>query len=229
MRLVLCAAGALLATGCIGVGDTSSSQTLIYDFNVVSQGWVAGAADFREAEAAQVAAFGAVQPLPAPLATTRNALYLRGTNVSGDLFLFQKRLFTGFAPGAVVTISMELEIATSYHAGCSTGPGPLTYVKAGVSEIEPLMETDPQGIVRMNIQKGAGVASGDFLQLGDIRNTLSGCPASGTFGLKTTLFRTQPAAFTAGSDGGFWVFVGTQSSFVGQHEIYVTQMKLVLE
>jgi hypothetical protein len=211
------------------VGDTHTSQTFNFDFNDVQDGWVSGAADFPQAQAGAVGAFGAVQPLPAPLTTTKSGLYLRGTNVSGDLFLFQKRFFSGLAGLVTYTISLQLEVATSYQAGCTTGPGPATFVKAGVSVIEPVTTTDGQGVVRMNIDKGAGTAAGDFLQLGDIRNGLSGCPAAGTFGLKTTVLRTQPTTLTTGSDGGFWLFIGTQSSFAGQHEIYITGMKLVVE
>lgn len=229
MRLIPYAAAAFLATGCVSVGNTHTTETLNFSFNAVRDNWVAGAADYPEAEAAAVGAFGAVQALPAPLATANVALYLRGTAVGGDLFLFQKRRFTGLAIGAVYTVSLQLEIATSFHAGCGTGPGPLTYVKAGISELEPLTGTDAQGMVRMNILKGAGVSGGDFLQLGDIRNSLSGCPAPGTFGLRTTVLRTQPTTVSGGIDGSFWVFIGTQSSFPGQHEIYITGMKLVLE
>lgn len=81
----------------------------------------------------------------------------------------------------------------------------------------------------MMIDKGAGSAAGDFLQLGDIRNAVSGCPASGTFGLRNSTIKVQPVTLTTDTEGGFWVFIGTQSSFVGQHEIYITGMKLVLE
>lgn len=123
MRVLRYAPVGLLATGCISVGDTHTTQTFNFDFNVVREGWVAGAADYAEAQAAAVSAFGAVQTLPAPLVTTQNALYLRGTNVGGDLFLFQKRHFTGLGALVTYTVSMQVEIATSYQAGCTTGPG----------------------------------------------------------------------------------------------------------
>jgi hypothetical protein len=229
MKAIRCAAAALLAAGCVGIGDTHTTQTLSYDFNSVRLGWEIGAADYPESQATAVGAFGAVQPLPAPLATSQFALYFRGTNVSDDLFLFQKRRFGGLSPGVSYTASMQLEFATSYQAGCTTGPGPLTLLKAGLSSVEPLTEVDAQGIVRMTIDKGAGAAGGDFLQLGDIRNGLTGCSPPGTFGLRLTQLKTQPTSVISGPDGGFWVFIGTQSSFIGQHEIYITGMKLVLE
>jgi hypothetical protein len=229
MRVLRLAATAILATGCISTGDTHTIQTLNFDFNVVREGWVAGAADYAESQAAAVGAFGAVQLLPAPLVTTQNALYLRGTNVGGDLFLFQKRRFTGLGSLVTYTVSMQVEFATSYQAGCTTGPGTLTYLKAGLSDVEPLTATDGQGVVRMLVDKGAGAAAGDFLQLGDIRNTLSGCAAPGTFGLHKSGLKVQPTTLTTDVDGGFWVFIGTQSSFAGQHEIYITGMKIVLE
>lgn len=226
MRLSACTAAAMLVTGC--VGDTRTTQSFTFDFNIVRDGWVSGAADYPEAQAAAVGATGGVQTLPAPLPTTQNALYLRGTTVGGDLFLFQKRHFTGLAGGETYTISLQVDIATNYHSGCTTGPGPATYLKAGLSAIEPLTFTD-QGMVRMSIDKGVGTAGGDFAQLGDIRNGSGGCPAPGTFAIHTTPLKTQPVALTADLDGGFWVFIGTQSSFPGQHEIHITGMKFVVE
>ena len=219
----------LLAAGSISACDTRTTQAYTFDFNVVRENWIFGAADYPEAQASAVGAFGAVQFLPAPLVTTRYALYLRGTNVSGDLFLFQKRRFTGFAALESYQISLQVDIVTNYHAGCTSGPGPLTFVKAGLSEVEPLTATDGQGIVRLELDKGSGADGGEFLQLGDIRNSLTGCPSPGTFGMRTTTLKTQPAALTTDADGGFWVFIGTQSSFVGQHEIYITGMKIALE
>jgi hypothetical protein len=229
MRYIVYAAAAYLAAGCVSVGDTHTTQTFNFDFNVVREGWVSGAADYPESQAAAVAAFGAVQPLPAPLVTTQNALYLRGTNVGGDLFLFQKRRFTGLGSLVTYSITLQVEFATSYQAGCTTGPAAVTLLKAGLSLLEPLAVTDAQGVVRMNIDKGGAATAGDFIQLGDIRNSLSGCPATGTFGLRTTALRTQTTNLITDSDGGFWVFIGTQSGFVGQHEIYITGMKLVVE
>ncbi|HEU5218493.1 MAG TPA: hypothetical protein VFU23_07530 [Gemmatimonadales bacterium] len=226
MKRMMFTAAALLAAGC--VGDTSSRQAFTFDFSVVREGWVFGAADYPEAQAAAVDAFGTVQLLPAPLPTTQNALYLRGTNVSGDLFLFQKRYFSGLVPSTPYTISLQVDIVTNYQAGCTTGPGPVTYLKAGLSSVEPLTFSD-QGIVRMTIDKGTGAAAGDFTQLGDIRNGLTGCPATGTFAERTTTLGSQTSTLITDSEGGFWVFIGTQSALAGQHEIYITGMKIVVQ
>lgn len=229
MRLRGYIAAAVLTTGCGTVGISHVTQTFNFDFDQVRDGWISGAADYPAAQAAAVGAFGAVQALPAPLATTKLVPYLRGTNVSGDLFLFQKRYFTGLGALSDFGVSIAVEVATNYQAGCTTGPGPLTLLKAGVTTAEPVTTTDAQGVVRMSIDKGAGAASGDFVQLGDIRNALAGCASPGTFGTKTTLLKTQPLTLTTDANGGFWLFVGTQSSFTGQHEIYITGLKLVVE
>jgi len=229
MKYFASAAAALLIAGCGSIGTSRITQTFNFDFDQIRDGWIPGAADYPAAQAAAVGAFGAVQALPAPLPATRMVPYLRGTNVSGDLFLYQKRFFVGLAALSTYSIQIQLEFATNYQAGCTAGPGPLTVIKAGLSDVEPLTTTDAQGIVRLNIDKGAGTAAGDFTQLGDIRNTLGGCPGTGTFGLRTVSLQSQPMLLTTDGGGGFWLFIGTQSSFTGQHEIYLSGMKLVVQ
>lgn len=228
-RLAACAAVALAAAGCLGPTDSVFKFTLDFDFNVFGENFFPGGADFPEAQSGAVGVFGSLRALPAPLNTARSALYLSGTNVSGDLFLFTKKYVTGLTATKTYRASMQLEFVTNYHAGCTTGPGPNTVVKLGASTTEPLAVADNQGVFRMNINKGAGTSPGDYLQFGDIRNSETGCPTTGTFGAKGTLLKTQPINVTTDANGAFWLWLGTQSSFVGFHEIYFTGMRLVVE
>jgi hypothetical protein len=81
----------------------------------------------------------------------------------------------------------------------------------------------------MNIDKGAGTASGDFINLGDIRNGLTGCPVTGTYALNGTAKLRQTVDLTTDASGGLWFFLATQSSATGQrHAIYITQFIVVL-
>lgn len=228
MRL-LCATAALLATGCLGAGDLTIRNTLDFDFNEVGADHFGGVADFPQSQAPAVGLLADLRPLPDPLNPNVNALYLSATSVGGDLFMYQKKHWSGLPVGATYRISVQLEFATSYHAGCTTGPGPVAFVKMGVTTTEPIPVVDDQGVLRMNIDKGAGPNPGTFVQLGDIRNTLTGCPAAGTFGLRTTTVMVQPTEVVTDLEGGFWVFFGVQSSSPGPHEIYFTAMRLILE
>jgi hypothetical protein len=229
MKRLLCLPAALLAAGCLGDGDFTVRNTLDFDFNVHGLEWFGGGADFPASDAAAVGLVGDLRPLPAPLNTTLVGLYLSGTNVSGDLFMFQKKHWTGLAAGATYQVSLQLEFVTNYHAGCTTGPGPVAFIKLGATATEPLPIEDAQGVLRMNIDKGTGANPGGFVQLGDIRNTLTGCPAAGTFGPRTTTITLQPTELVTDAEGGFWTFIGIQSSFLGFQEVYFLGMRLVIE
>ncbi|HET9275224.1 MAG TPA: hypothetical protein VFN96_04070, partial [Gemmatimonadales bacterium] len=170
---------------------------------------------------------GEPRPLPAPLNTTRNGLYLAGTNYNNDLFTYFKRYICCLAPGATFHATIEVQIASAVHGGC-TALGPNVWVKAGASTLEP-DSVDVNGVYQFTLNKGDQSASGDYTQLGDIRNVLAGCPTPGTWDLKATLRRRQTASFTSGVDGGFWFFLGVESGDPGRHELYFTGIRLVLD
>lgn len=226
-RLSLTAA--LLAAGCLGTTEAVVRNTLDFDFNVHGVDHIAGVADVPESELGAVGLVGDLRPLPDPLPTTRNAIYLSGNNVSGDLFLFQKKHWSGLPANQTFTVSLQTEFVTNYHSGCTTGPGPAAFVKIGATGTEPLPSVDAQGVLRMNINKGAGTNPGDFVVFGDIRNTEDDCPSPGTYSPRLTSVITQPIQMVTDIDGGFWTFIGIQSSFVGPHEIWFTAMRLIVE
>lgn len=229
MKRMLSAGAALLLAGCLGATDLSPSITIPYDFNVLRDNWTAGAADYPAAQAAAVGFVGDVRNLPAPLTTTSVGLYLSGTNVSGDLFLYQTRYLTGFPANHSYMATIQVEYASNIQGGCTTGAGPLTFIKAGVTATPPALTTDNAGIVRLNIDKGTGTSAGLFTQLGDITSGLAGCPTPGTYSAWGTPIRSQPTPVVTDASGGMYIFVGTQSSFVGFHEIFFTRLNLTLK
>jgi hypothetical protein len=219
----------LLAAACLDAND-GAGTVLDFDFHVTGENFVAGAADFPAAQAAAVGAIGDRRLLPTNPSSTVTGLYLSGTGVGGDLFLFQKKRFTGLVPNHTYQQAfLSLGYITDYHSGCNAGPGPVTVIKAGVSATEPLVTTDAQGVLRMNIDKGAGVSKGVFTQAGDIRNGLALCPGTGTFAERATLAQQQSAPLVTDAQGGFWLFVGTQSSFAGAHQVYFSGLRLTLK
>ena len=222
-------AALLPLAGCLDV-EGANSSTITFDFNseTVGAGWLGGAADFPVGREAEVNLVADRRFLPAALAPAQSALYLSGTNVSGDLFLFHKKYLTGLAPLSSWRVKIRLEIVSNIHGGCTTGAGPLTVIKAGLAELEPLAAPDGQNVYRLSVNKGAGTAPGDYTQLGDIRNELTGCPSPGTYAFKVTSQGSQGLTMKADGQGGFWIYFGTQSSFTGSHEIYITAMQIVL-
>jgi hypothetical protein len=213
------AAALLLLAGCLNAADTTNTISLPFDFDEVGEGWTAGVADVPETELQNVNFVGELRVLPAPL-PNRDALYLAGDNVSGSIFMFQQRRFTGLLPNEQYQVELEAEFATNFHQGCTTGIGPATFIKAGVALIEPAVEPDGQGILRMTIDKGTGATAGDYTQLGDIRNGASGCPVPGTYTIQTTIMRSQPLRLVTDAFGGFWLWIGIESTAAGRPEIY---------
>jgi hypothetical protein len=177
-------------------------------------------ADVPETELLNVNLAGDLRVLPAPL-PGREALHLAGTNVGGSIFMFQQRRFTGLLPNEQYEVELEAEFATNYHQGCTTGIGPATFLKAGVALIEPAAEPDGQGILRMTIDKGTGSSAGDYAQLGDIRNGASGCPTPGTYTIANTTKRSQTLRLLTDAFGGFWLWIGIESTGAGRPEIYI--------
>jgi hypothetical protein len=221
--LILLACVALNAA-CLSTGPDANSQTFNFDLiGTGAQQWELGAADYPVGSEAAVAAEGGELLVPG---STVTALHLAGTNVSGDLFVFVRKYFTGLAPLTTYTrVALQLAYVSNYHDGCPSGPGEQVVLKGGVSANIP-QATDVQGTYRMNLDKGAGTAPGDYVQLGTIANGLAGCPAVGTYAVSSTADLRQSVDLITDANGGFWIFLGTQSSYDGRHELWISQLKL---
>jgi hypothetical protein len=208
----------VLLAGCLSAGDSSNSIELPFDFNVVGENWTAGVSDVPAAQVGTVNLTAELRALPAGL-PSRNALYLAGTNTTGSMFIFMEKRFTGLVPNLTYDAELAVEFASNIHQGCTTGIGTTTFIKAGASSVEPESE-EIQGVLRMIIDKGTGTSAGDYTQLGDIRNGEIGCPATGTWAIKTTAFRKQSLPVTTDNFGGFWLWVALESTAVGRPEVY---------
>ena len=218
------AASLCLTAACLDAGPTIQTLDFYLTDPGIGDGWEVGAADYPVGREADVAVVGDRRPLPASVSTTASAVYQAGTNVTGDLFVFQKRFWTGLLPGTY-GVSIEVEFVSNVHSGCTTGIGPGVVIKAGITTTEPRADADGQGIYRMSFNKGTGTSGGDFAQVGDIRNGLAGCPATGTYAIRSTSMVRQSVDLVT-SSGNFWMFVGTQSSFLARHEIYITRVSV---
>ena len=97
-----------------------------------------------------------------------------------------------------------------------------------ISQAEQLLKWQPKTPLRAGLKRTIEYFDGLLTQLGDIRNTETGCPASGMLSAKATAIIKQPSELIMDAAGGFWMFVGTQSSFAGRHELYVVRVHLGL-
>jgi hypothetical protein len=225
MRKSLLAAALAGLTACLGTTAPQGTQTFDFIMNVVGDGWFASASDFDVGREADVDVTTDLLFLPAPLNPQVAGRYLAGTNISDDLFIFIRKRFEGLLPNTTYRVAMAVEIASSIHGGCTVGTGPAVWIKVGAVGTEPLA-VQQGGRWVMNLDKGDQAAEGDFIQLGDIRNGLTGCPSPGTWAVKGTTLETQNAHLTTDALGGFWIFLGTESGFETRHELYFTGFRL---
>ena len=219
------ATGLALASGCSDDGSLGFD----YDFARGPSGWVAGFADYPAGQRPLFMLEADYRPLPAPLDTSRSALYIAGTNRSDDLWMYYK---TEVALPADTTyrVSFDVEIATSAPSGCvgvGGAPGEGVTVKAGVSLIEPDREQDAAGYWRMNVDKGQQTQGGeDAVVIGDLANSRS-CEQGFEWELKR--LGGPPMMFTTDSTGRAWLFVGTDSGFESRSAVYYTRFTALFD
>lgn len=223
-RLLAIAAMTAALAGCLDTGGPGSSFIADYQFGnpATSEGWAAGAVDFPAVEEADVGFIGDVRTRPEELGTTLQALYLRGTNVSDDLFMYWWRKLDGFVPNAPYSVGFDVEYISAFSQDCTTGVGPATWIKAGILNVAPVRSVDQAGWYRLNADKGQHAQGGaTVVTLGDMRNNRIGC--TGVYGLWARHSGEDVVTITANSAGELWLILGTESSFGVPHDIFFTR------
>jgi len=133
---------AVFAFACRSVtAPDTGGATFAYDFSTGAQGWTSGSSDYGIPIEPEIDLVADWRPLPAPLDQTSHALYIAGSNLSGDLFMFYKKQVDGLSPGRMYVASVTAEIATNIPHGCfglGGAPGESAYVKASASNHEPM-------------------------------------------------------------------------------------------
>lgn len=195
------------------------------------RGWASGFADHPQGVDAAWSFVAEPRPLPPPLTAPHRALFIAGDNRSDDLFMFWKRRVTGLAPRGSYAASLEVHFASSAPKGCSGiggAPGESVYVKLGASTREPVTTVDPDGNVRISIDKGNQATSGrDAVTVGDVATTNTDCAA--VVWEDKRLRTAAPLRVTADATGAIWVVMGTDSGFEGRTEIYYISLRLGLD
>ena len=222
-------AASLLSVGCLDTTG-SNSVNLPFDFTNPSQpigdGWTGVIADVpadRVAEANLVSSF---RSLPAPFGAYVG-IEQGATSVNGGVFVFHKKwIGSPWPPGRAFSIRLNMTFMSNVAIGCAGGTA--VFVKAGVSGIEPVVAADGQGVLRLNLDKGTGNAGGRFIKFGDITNGVSGCPTEASWTYRETQTLNQTETLTIDENGGFWIFMGTQSTFAGSHDIYLLGIRIIL-
>ena len=227
--------GLLLFAPFIMVGCKSDNKqndiVFTYDFHLDSEDWVAGFADLpanHDPEFYQLAS--SHQQLPSGL--PGYGLYIQGDNHSDDLFMFFKKRVEGLKPNTVYQLSILIDLATNVPAGLTGiggSPGESVYVKAGATMAEPLVMTDNQGWLRMNIDKGNQSQGGkDMVVLGNIAHPALEADSGGEYKIKTLDETGQYFEAVTDGNGTLWFIVGTDSGFEGLTTLYYSQISFSL-
>lgn len=214
---------------------TSSVDEVVVDTDFVggsTAGWTVGFADYPAGDEEIYDLVAEVRQLPAPLDTTRRALFVSGSNRSDDLFMFLKRPVDGLTPGATYRVRFEVDLFTNEGSGCfgiGGAPGEAVVVKAGASTREPVRVPDSAGWYRMNVDKGNQSTGGaDAIVLGDVANGSEEC-SGGAYRKKRLEDPEMRVRVTADPAGRTWLLIGTDSGYEGITSLYYDRMRIVLQ
>lgn len=211
------------------LGTVTIVETVAFEFSFENddQGWLTGFADLpADFDQNTFTLDSGHRPLPAGL--EGSGIYLQGHNRSDDLFMFLKRQVEGLRPETAYTVTVSLDLATNAPAG-SVGiggsPGESVYVKAGASAVEPIVEEDDAGWLRMNIDKGNQATEGEaMINLGNVAHPEV---AGDEYKIKTLHNQGRPIEVVSDSEGRTWLVVGTDSGFEGLSAFYYARITYI--
>ena len=95
--------------------------------------------------------------------------------------------------------------------------------------IEPLVDEDASGHLRMNIDKGNQATEGrDMINLGHVAHPELGDSMGDEFKIKSLTNEERSFEVTTDADGALWLIVGTDSGFEGLTTLYYDRIAIVL-
>lgn len=219
----------LLLLSCNAEEDPSPRQHFTYTFEEGTEGWLAGFSDYpADWDKSRFEFRFEHSDLPQEVNSNSSALFISGTNISDDLFMFLKKRISGLKPNHPYLISFELELASKYpeqSVGVGGSPGASVYLKAGASATEP-HPIEESGEIRMNIDKGGQSQGGENMRL------------LGNVGIPGDEFRYQliqrdnlqnPLSVRSDASGNLWLIVGTDSGFESTSSLYYNRIQVNLE
>ncbi|RYX80943.1 hypothetical protein EON83_26400 [bacterium] len=218
----------LLFAGCGGGSANGGAVTVTqnFDFDAGMQGWTSDVSDLpADYNNDNYQISYSVAALPAPLNTAKKALRLTSFNQSDDLWQFVKRQVTGLRANTRYNVRFDVEIASDApenSVGIGGSPGSSVIVKGGAAIAEPAVRIE-NGARVFTLDKGNNSQQGTQARnLGNV-----GIPGDeSVYKLKQLNNVSRLLPLTTDSSGNAWVFVGADSGYEGQKELYYTQIKL---
>ena len=218
---------ACLLAACGGDTVDTPAPQIGSSFAASADGWQGAHADYHP-ETAPTDVVWETRALPAPL--SGQAYYTGGTNRSDDLFIYNKKKFSGYAPSTSYLLSFEIEIASNQSSGCvgvGGAPGESVYVVAGAAPTEPKTVL-VNGEYTVNLDRGNQATAGSASQvLGNVANGVLDCGPQ-VYQTKT-LKSKAPLAVTSNANGDIWVFFGIDSGFEARSAVFYKSIKVAVE
>ncbi len=210
---------------------------LNYDFRRDTLGWTADFADYPPNIGTGYQLDARLRFMPRKLTRLpRQGFYIQGINRSADLFMFLKRRLAvedGIVAGQTYRIEYVVTLASNAASGCigiGGAPGESVFLKAGASSIEPLAVLQPNGWLRMNVDKGNQSQGGTAASVaGNIANGID-CEQASPYYPFALIQRSHQHTtnVTANANGELWLLVGTDSGFEGLTRLYYQSMRVKL-
>jgi len=223
---------ALLLTGLMSACKDSDSLNPVFisnaAFELATDGWVADFSGYStDSDSVALQRTALRSRLPFGLDTSQYAFLVQAAPNSNDqLFMYLKKVVTGFNPNVVYNISFEVTVGTAYPSGAA-GPGGVSgsnmFLKAGASQTEPnkvLRNT----IYEFNLDKGIPSQEGPAaIILGDATN------GSGNSAYRlSTKTGSKSISVRPNANGEIWLFVGMDSGAVGLNTVFYDRIKVFL-
>ncbi|MDQ4120350.1 MAG: hypothetical protein M3209_02770 [Acidobacteriota bacterium] len=210
---------------------------LNFDFHRGNSGWTAGFADYPPNTGTSFELFAGLRYMPRKLTRSpKHSFYIQGHNRSDDLFMFLKRRLTA-EEGIIANQTYRIEYLVTFASNAATGcagiggaPGENVALKVGASPTEPMPVLQPNGYLRMNVDKGEQSQSGLAASVaGNIANGIP-CQLAAPYFPFALVQRSHQhtAPVTANSSGELWLLVGTDSGFEGLTRLYYQSIRVKL-
>lgn len=218
----------IFLSGCSTDSQKPDSRSFDFSFESTTHDFVGDFADYSPGEEEFFELGTGHLPLPEPLESNFNGLFITGNNHSDDLFMYYRGLVEGLEPGTSYEVSFHLEFATNVPQNCfgiGGAPGEGVIVKVGVSVEEPIpiIKQEEPDIYRLNIDKGNQSNEGsNTIVLGNVANSRD-CQEEQVYELKQLHEENKNITIKTGQEGQAWVFFGTDSGFEGKTTLYYTR------
>ena len=195
---------------------TREATTLGFDFRDGMLGWQGGFADYPSGQEDFFELEAGLRPLPPELGPGSGFL-LKGNNHSDDLFMFLKRRLgpeDGVVAGRTYLLRITITFGSNVPTGCfgiGGSPGESVGLKAGATPTEPLTVVDPDGNLRMNVDKdgeGPGLLAASEVSTIGTGIPCEEAPAEPPF-VSLQRAHIHEVMATANTAGELWLLIGT--------------------